>query len=112
MLAYDSFVHQNLDSAKLVEPLEEVIDELRDDIKSRHIGRLQKGDCTIELGFILSDLLTNLERIADHCSNIAGCMLEMAQGDLAIHQYLHDIKSGNREEFKSKFDAYASKYSI
>lgn len=111
-LAYDSFVHQNLDSAKLVEPLEEVIDELRDDIKSRHIGRLQKGDCTIELGFILSDLLTNLERIADHCSNIAGCMLEMAQGDLAIHQYLHDIKSGNREEFKSKFDAYASKYSI
>lgn len=111
-LAYDSFVNQNFDSAKLVEPLEEVIDELRDDIKSRHIGRLQKGECTIELGFILSDLLTNLERIADHCSNIAGCMLEMAQGDLAIHQYLHDIKSGNREEFKSKFDAYASKYSI
>ena len=111
-LAYDSFVHQNLDSAKLVEPLEEVIDELRDDIKSRHIGRLQKGDCTIELGFILSDLLTNLERIADHCSNIAGCMLEMAQGDLAIHEYLRDIKSGNREEFQSKFDAYATKYSI
>ena len=111
-LAYDSFVHQNLDSAKLVEPLEEVIDELRDDIKSRHIGRLQKGDCTIELGFILSDLLTNLERIADHCSNIAGCMLEMAQGDLAIHEYLRDIKSGNREEFQSKFDAYAKKYSI
>ena len=111
-LAYDSFVHQNLDSAKLVEPLEQVIDELRDDIKSRHIGRLQKGDCTIELGFILSDLLTNLERIADHCSNIAGCMLEMAQGDLAIHEYLRDIKSGNREEFKNKFDAYAAKYSI
>ena len=111
-LAYDSFVHQNLDSAKLVEPLEEVIDELRDDIKSRHIGRLQKGDCTIELGFVLSDLLTNLERIADHCSNIAGCMLEMAQGDLAIHEYLRDIKSGNREEFQSKFDAYATKYSI
>lgn len=111
-LAYDSFVNQNLNNAKFVEPLEEVIDELRDDIKSRHISRLQKGECTIELGFILSDLLTNLERIADHCSNIAGCMLEMAQGDLAIHEYLRDIKSGNREEFQSKFDAYATKYSI
>ena len=111
-LAYDAFVNQNMTSAKLVEPLEEVIDELRDSIKSGHISRLQKGGCTIELGFILSDLLTNLERIADHCSNIAGCMLEMALGDLSIHKYLHDIKEGNADEFKKAFAAYSEKYSI
>lgn len=111
-LAYDSFVNQNLGSAKLVEPLEEVIDELRDGIKSRHINRLQKGECTIELGFILSDLLTNLERIADHCSNIAGCVLEISMGDLSIHKYLREIKEGNKEEFEKLFAEYSAKYSI
>ena len=111
-LAYDSFVNQNLGSAKLVEPLEEVIDELRDGIKSRHINRLQKGECTIELGFILSDLLTNLERIADHCSNVAGCVLEISMGDLSIHKYLREIKEGNKEEFEKLFAEYSAKYSI
>lgn len=111
-LAFDSFVNRNLKSATLVEPLEEVIDELREEIKGRHIKRLQKGECTIELGFVLSDILTNLERIADHCSNIAGCMLEMSLGDLEIHKYLRQLKDGSHEEFKKLFVSYTEKYSI
>ena len=111
-LAYESFVHKNLDSAIKVEPLEEVIDELRETIKSQHIARLQKGECTIELGFILTDLLTNLERVADHCSNIAGCMLELAHKDLAIHQYLREMREGNSKEYRKYFEYYNTKYCI
>ncbi len=111
-LAYDSFVNQNLDSAIQVEPLEEVVDILRDSIKKQHIARLQKGECTIELGFVLTDLLTNLERVSDHCSNIAGCMLEMAHKDMAIHKYLRSVKEGKKEEYNHYFDYFNLKYSI
>lgn len=111
-LAYDSFVNENLDSAIQVEPLEEVVDRLRDSIKKQHISRLQKGECTIELGFVLTDLLTNLERVADHCSNIAGCMLEMAHKDMAIHKYLRSVKAGDKEEYNHYFDYFNLKYSI
>ena len=111
-LAYDSFVHRNLDSAIKVEPLEEVVDELRETIKSEHIARLQHGECTIELGFVLTDLLTNLERVADHCSNIAGCMLELAHKDLSIHKYLREVKDGNSNEYRKYFDYYNTKYHI
>ena len=111
-LAYDSFINKNLDSAIQVEPLEQVVDNLKDSIKSRHIARLQKGECTIELGFVLTDLLTNLERVSDHCSNIAGCMLELAHKDLAIHEYLRAVKEGNKEEYRHYFDYFNMKYNI
>ena len=111
-LAYDSFVNENLDSAVQVEPLEQVVDSLKDNIKSRHIARLQKGECTIELGFILTDLLTNLERVSDHCSNIAGCMLEMAHKDMAIHKYLRSVKDGESQEYKHYHDYFSMKYDI
>lgn len=111
-LAYDSFVNGNLDSAIQVEPLEEVVDNLKDSIKSKHIARLQKGECTIELGFVLTDLLTNLERVSDHCSNIAGCMLEMAHKDMAIHKYLRSVKDGDKQEFNHYFDYFKMKYDI
>ncbi len=111
-LAYDSFVNQNLDSAIQVEPLEQVVDNLKDSIKSRHIARLQKGECTIELGFVLTDLLTNLERVSDHCSNIAGCMLELSHKDLAIHEYLRAVKKGNKKEYNHYYDYFNMKYNI
>ncbi|MEE0928226.1 MAG: Na/Pi cotransporter family protein [Acutalibacteraceae bacterium] len=111
-LAFNSFVLNDLDSAIQVEPLEEVVDNLKDAIKSRHVARLQKGDCTIELGFILTDLLTNLERVSDHCSNIAGCMLEMAHKDMAIHKYLRSVKDGDKQEFNHYFDYFTMKYDI
>jgi phosphate:Na+ symporter len=111
-LAYKSFAEGDLDSAIQVEPLEEVVDDLKDAIKSRHVARLQKGECTIELGFILTDLLTNLERVSDHCSNIAGCMLEMAHKDMAIHKYLRSVKDGDKQEFNHYFDYFKMKYDI
>ena len=111
-LAYDSFVNGNLDSAIQVEPLEEVVDTLKDSIKSKHIHRLQKGDCTIELGFVLTDLVTNLERVSDHCSNIAGCMLEMAHNDMSIHQYLRSVKGGDKQEYNHYYDYFRMKYDI
>ena len=111
-LAYDSFVNENLDSAIQVEPLEQVVDRLKDTIKSKHISRLQKGECTIELGFILTDIVTNLERVSDHCSNVAGCMLEMAHKDMEIHKYLSSVKDGNKEEYNHYFDYFRMKYDL
>ena len=111
-LALDAFCNGNLKSAFMVEPLEQVVDYLKDTIKKNHISRLRKNECTIELGFILSDLITNLERVADHCSNIAGCMLEMTHEDLDIHEYLRNVKKGDVKEFNEAYNHYMKIYSI
>lgn len=111
-LAYDCFVHGNFDSAIQVEPLEQVVDKLNASIKSNHITRLQKGECTIELGFVLNDLLTDLERVSDHCSNIAGCVIEMSHKDMSIHKYLRKVKDGNEQEYNHYFDYFNMKYDI
>jgi phosphate:Na+ symporter len=100
----------DLTLAARVEPLEQVIDGLRDSIKSRHIRRLTQSECTVEHGFVLSDILTNLERVADHCSNVAGCLLEMAQKDtLGLHDYLQRVKAGGLE-FHRLYGEYREKY--
>lgn len=111
-LSYTAFCQDDLEAAVMVEPLEQVVDSLKDTIKSKHIERLQKGDCTIELGFVLTDLLTNLERISDHCSNIAGCLLEMAHKNLAIHQYLRNVKGGDEQEFNRLFAEFQNEYQL
>ena len=97
--------------ATTVEPLEELIDDLRDQIKLRHTIRLQKSLCSIELGFILSDILTNLERVADHCSNIAGCVLDMAQNDMHLHESIRAIRA-DETIFKERYQGYAQQYSL
>ena len=97
--------------ASRVEPLEQVIDRLAAEIKSHHINRLQSGDCTIEMGFVLSDLLTNCERISDHCSNIAVAVIEAQNDSFDPHNYLNKIKYGN-EEFKEIFEEYNGKYDL
>lgn len=94
-----------------VEPLEQVIDRLISEIKSRHIERLRAGNCTIELGFILSDILTNYERISDHCSNIAVAMIEVEHGTFDTHRYLTGVKYGN-VRFDEEFEAFSTKYRI
>ena len=110
--AREGFVKDDFTMAASVEPLEEVIDDLRDDIKLNHIVRLQNNECTMEMGFILSDLLTNCERVADHCSNIAGCMLELSQDKaLDMHKYLFAVKHGN-PEFDRRYQEYKEKYPI
>ena len=88
-----------------------MVDLLKNQLRSRHILRLKKGECTIEAGFVWSDILTNLERVADHCSNIAGCVLEMAHESLEIHEYLHKIKAEN-PDFKEMYGVYAKKYAL
>ena len=108
--AFNAFTAENLEYAKAVEPLEEVIDELRNQLKKRHIKRLQKGKCTIELGFILQDLITNYERIADHCSNIAVCLIQIADNSFDMHEYLNELKKTEDRDFADKYKFYHSKY--
>ena len=92
-LTVSALAEDDMANAALVEPLEQVVDSLKARIKTRHIDRLQKNECTIELGFVLSDLLNNLERISDHCSNIAGCIIEIAHHSLDMHEYLTHVKN-------------------
>ncbi|MDE7262502.1 MAG: Na/Pi cotransporter family protein [Oscillospiraceae bacterium] len=102
----------DLKLASRVEPLEQVIDGLVADIKSNHITRLQKGHCTIEVGFVLSDLLTNCERVSDHCSNIAVAQIETAQNLYQAHEYLNALKNEGDAAFRSKFDEYQKIFSV
>lgn len=110
-LAVTALVNDDIEIAKSVEPLEQVIDRLKRKIKNGHISRLRQGDCTMELGFILSDLLTNYERISDHCSNIAVCFIEIANDSFETHEYLSQVKSSG-EEFNEMYQAYKQKYYI
>ena len=113
-LAVGVFNNNDLRAAATVEPLEQVVDKLCGEIKGRHIQRLQAGTCTIELGFVLSDILTDLERVADHCSNIAGSIIEIeTHSALDVHDYVRRIKSGQGDEkFNEMYEDYNKKYSI
>ena len=109
---YEAYANNDLDLASRVEPIEQIVDELRDKIRLNHIKRLQKSECTIELGFVLSDLLTNFERVSDHCSNIASCIIEISEYNaLDIHKYLAAVKQGSAV-FEEKCQEYREKYTI
>ena len=108
----NALIENNLELAARVEPLEQVVDNIKEKIRRGHIIRLQKSECTIEHGFVLSDILTNLERVSDHCSNIAGCLIEMTKHDmLDLHSYLHTVKLGG-EGFNKLYEEYKAKYQI
>ncbi len=116
-LSYRVLAYDDMDVAKKVEPLEQVIDRLNRKIKKGHVTRLQQGDCTMELGFILMDILNSYERISDHCSNIAACFIEIAHDSFEIHEYLNQLKSGIGEselgkEFTQMYESYKEKYYI
>ena len=109
-LTEQAFRENSVKLAGDVEPLEQVVDDLRDKIKLNHVLRLQKSECTIEHGFILADLLNNFERVSDHCSNIAGCVIEISSYNvLEMHKYLAKIKHGS-EQFEEKYKEYKKKY--
>ena len=111
-LTIDSFTADNLETAQRVEPLEQVIDTLIARTKNAHIDRLQAGKCTIQTGFVLSDLLTNFERVSDHCSNIAVAMIETSAGSFGTHQYLNAVKETGSHEFAEVYRSYAEKYQV
>ncbi len=110
-LSLRCFRQQDVTVAAQVEPLEQVIDTLKERMRTRHILRMQQGTCSIEAGFVLSDLLTGLERTSDHCSNIAGCVIDAAQHNLNLHETLRATKS-NSADFQTEFDSYAHKYAL
>ena len=110
-LALDALLQADLQVAARVEPLEQVIDLLTKSIKNRHIDRLTCGECTIEQGFVLNDLLTNLERVSDHCSNLAVCQIEISHNSMDTHEYLHDVHE-NQAEFIRLFDEYKHEYAL
>lgn len=110
-LSYSAFVNDDLAAARSVEPLEQVIDSLRRKLRNGHIDRLQDGDCSIEMGFVWVDLLTTLERTADHCSNIAVCVMDAAENNMNVHESLRAFKTDNAE-FDKMYEAYKNKYSL
>ena len=105
-----SFADEDLDLARQVEPLEEVIDMLNLEIKQRHIRRLRRGRCTIELGFILSDIITDLERVSDHCSNIAICLLEISEDEFGTHARLEDMRREDNMDFRGQVMVCRQRY--
>lgn len=111
-ISYDVFESGKIESAKRVEPLEEIIDELNQELKSRHVRRLREGKCTIEQGFILSDITTSLERIADHCSNIAVCILQVAEDSFDTHSYLNTMKREDNETFQKRMEETRKQYPL
>ena len=110
-LAGTAFEKNDLTAAAMVEPLEQVIDRLRDQMRDRHIRRLQKKESTIEVGFIWSDLLTSLERVSDHCSNVAGCLIDMAHNNMNIHQSLRATRAAD-QTYAQRYEAYGVKYAL
>lgn len=107
-----SFENDDFDMASKVEPIEQVIDKLKDELKSRHVDRLQKGECTIQLGFVFSDLLTNIERVSDHCSNIAVYTIKQDSDKLDTHKYLKKVRDAAIGNFAKEYNEYEKKYSL
>ena len=111
-LALDAYLQDDPALAAKVEPLEQVVDALKEQLRNRHILRLQKGECTIELGFVWSDLLTSLERVADHCSNIAVAIIELESDSFDTHEYLSSVRAMKSHSFARYYEEYQQKYHL
>ena len=109
-LAVKAFAENDAQAASCVEPLEQVVDDLKDELRTRHILRMKKGECSIEAGFVWSDLLTNLERASDHCSNVALCVLDLKKHTLSAHETQHERK--DVPEFAEHYRRYSEKYAL
>ena len=110
-LSFSAFSEEDIEAARKTEPLEEVIDMLKEDLRTRHFLRLQRGECSVAAGFVWSDLLTNLERVSDHCSNISGCVLDSVGSTMNIHENQRVLKNTN-EEYKQEYIFFQHKYRL
>lgn len=108
-LSYGAFADNNLETANLVEPLEQVIDKIKELLRNRHIDRIRVGECSIDVGFVWSDLITNMERVSDHCSNIAACIIDMKDNNMNLHESLKTIRTDS-DLYREKYSEYANKY--
>lgn len=108
--SFSAYINHDETVARQIEPLEEVIDHIHAEIKKRHIKRLRTGECTIEMGFILSDLSTSLERVSDHCSNLAVSVIQLSDDEIVMHGYLEALDKGNNEWFQKKYQEYKEIY--
>lgn len=111
-LSLDAFVDEDFEKAYKVEPLEEHIDILCDEMKFRHVDRLQNGTCSLQRGFVFNDVITNIERISDHCSNVAIAMIELQEENYDTHNYVSKLKELHEHHFKEYFEEYSNKYKI
>ena len=105
-------MEENEENQYRVEPLEEHIDVLCDQMKLRHVERMQNGDCSLSIGFVYNDILTNLERVADHCSNIAVAMIELSADAYETHEYMISLKELRSHNFDTLYENYSNKYQI
>ena len=110
-LSFSAFSNEDIEAARKTEPLEEVIDTLKEDLRTRHFLRLQRGECSVAAGFVWSDLLSNLERVSDHCSNISGCVLDSAGNTMNIHENQRVLKNSD-EEYKQEYIFFQHKYRL
>ena len=109
-LSKTAFIDNDLEAAYKIEPLEQVIDDLKEHLRNQHILRLKDGTCTVEAGFVWADILTDLERVADHCSNIAACVIDTAHYNMNLHESVREIKQG--ADFEELYTYYSSKYAL
>lgn len=106
-----AFADQDMSAASKVEPLEQVVDQLKETLRNNHIRRMKTGKCSMEAGIIWADILTDLERISDHCSNIAGCIMDLQDHNMNIHESQRYQKK-NDAQFKQKFSEYQAEYGL
>lgn len=111
-LSVQAFVNENSLLARDIEPMEEVVDRMTKKVKKRHVKRLEKGKCTMEAGLVLNDLATNFERVADHCSNIGVCVIQINEDTFEAHEYLDTLDKGNDSWFHGKYEEYKKKYQL
>ena len=110
--ATTAFINDDEELAQSVEPLEQVIDNLKAELRARHSHRMEKGECTVENGMLFFDIVNSFERIADHCSNLAVCIIELSQGSYQTHSYLKGVKNAGNKTFMETFEEYLNKYAL
>ena len=111
-ITVSSFAENDLDKAYLVEPLEEVIDDLCEKMRFNHVDRLTKGECTILNGYVFNDLIGNFERISDHCSNTAATLIEMEEGVFGLHTYTNEVKDRHTHNFEENYKFFSDAFTL